>query len=255
VKYDHFGSQPLLRLLTNLTDWPSAGPGWRQVAAGQPADVLLLGHAGSDPGPLLTYGLPLVVLVEDDTPPDLLDRADAHILPSDPPEAVIALFDATQPKLSDGVRDWSDGHASISALSLEASRIAAALARLAASQNEPGPVLPLEAGLVRRLIRLRRDRERHFPAEIFADPAWDMLLDLTASRLEGRRVAVSSLCIAAAVPTTTALRWIRSLSEAGVFERATDTSDARRTWISLSTTANDGMMAWLRRFSEQFQAR
>jgi hypothetical protein len=168
---------------------------------------------------------------------------------------VIALFDATQPKLSDGVRDWSDGHASISALSLEASRIAAALARLAASQNEPGPVLPLEAGLVRRLIRLRRDRERHFPAEIFADPAWDMLLDLTASRLEGRRVAVSSLCIAAAVPTTTALRWIRSLSEAGVFERATDTSDARRTWISLSTTANDGMMAWLRRFSEQFQAR
>jgi len=36
-----------------------------------------------------------------------------------------------------------------------------------------------------------------------ADPAWDMLLDLTAARAESRAVSVSSLCIAAGVPTTT----------------------------------------------------
>lgn len=79
-----------------------------------------------------------------------------------------------------------------------------------------------------------------------------MLLDLAAARLEGTRVSVSSLCIAAAVPTTTALRWIRSLSEAGLFVRATDVNDARRTWIGLSDAAHAAMMAWLRRFAAVF---
>lgn len=258
MRYDHFGFQPPLRLLTNIPDWPDSGPGWLAVRPEQAqagADVLLLGHDGPDSQGLMALGLPLVVLVGDETPAALLDQAQAHVLPSDPPEAVAAALVGALVAQPDGVRDWSDGKASISALSLEASRIAAALARLAATQAEPQPDQPLDAGLVRRLIRLRRDRDRHFPAEIFADPAWDMMLDLAASRLEGRRVAVSSLCIAASVPTTTALRWIRSLSEAGIFERATDPADARRTWISLSVTAQDGMMAWLRRFAENFQPR
>jgi DNA-binding MarR family transcriptional regulator len=79
-----------------------------------------------------------------------------------------------------------------------------------------------------------------------------MLLDLAAARLEGNRVSVSSLCIASAVPTTTALRWIRSLSEAGIFERRTDENDARRTWIALSDGASDAVMVWLRRFAAVF---
>lgn len=255
MKYDHFGSQPPIRLVSNLSDWPASGPGWQRVAAGQAADVLLLGHHGQDGAPLLALGLPIVVLAEDGAPAELLDLAEAVVLPGDPPEAVAAVLASVLTAAPEGVRDWREGQASISALSLEANRIAAALARLAATQNDVGATQSLEPGLVRRLIRLRRDRERYFPAEIFADPAWDMLLDLVASRLEGRRVAVSSLCIAASVPTTTALRWIRSLSEAGLFERTTDPSDARRTWISLSETANNGMLAWLRRFSEQFQPR
>jgi hypothetical protein len=43
-------------------------------------------------------------------------------------------------------------------------------------------------------------REQFFGPDLFADPAWDILLDLYAARLEQQRVAVSSLCIAAAVP-------------------------------------------------------
>jgi hypothetical protein len=41
--------------------------------------------------------------------------------------------------------------------------------------------------------------------DLFADPGWDILLDLYAARQEGKQVSVSSLCIAAAVPPTTAL--------------------------------------------------
>ncbi|MFZ4690268.1 MAG: winged helix DNA-binding protein [Polymorphobacter sp.] len=117
------------------------------------------------------------------------------------------------------------------------------------------PDRPVDAALVRRLLRVRRDRDRYFPADIFADPAWDMLLDLIAAQLEGRQLPVSSLCIAADVPTTTALRWVRSLTEAGIFERSVDPADARRSHVRLSDTAATAMLAWLRAFSAQFVPR
>ncbi|MEI9850601.1 MAG: MarR family transcriptional regulator [Sphingomonas sp.] len=91
------------------------------------------------------------------------------------------------------------------------------------------------------MIRARRLRGQFFRSDLFADPAWDMLLDLYAAHLERRRVSVSSLCIAAAVPPTTALRWIGSLHDAGMFERQADPSDRRRAYIALSLKGLEGM--------------
>jgi hypothetical protein len=54
-------------------------------------------------------------------------------------------------------------------------------------------------------ICARRLRERLLPAGLFADPAWDMLLDLYAAEIEEQPVSVTSACIAAAAPATTAL--------------------------------------------------
>ncbi len=87
---------------------------------------------------------------------------------------------------------------------------------------------------IREMIRLRRMREDEFPSDLFADPAWDMLLDLTASRIEDKPVSVSSLCIASAVPATTALRWIKLMTDRGMLERRADSADARRIFIGLS---------------------
>ncbi len=98
---------------------------------------------------------------------------------------------------------------------------------------------------VRAIIRLRRMRDRYFRSDLFADPAWDMLLDLMAARLERMRVAVSSLCIAAAVPPTTALRWIKTMSDNGMFMRIADPEDGRRVFIELSDGAAAGMNAYL----------
>ncbi|MBC9034336.1 hypothetical protein IAG41_18255 [Sphingomonas sp. JC676] len=98
---------------------------------------------------------------------------------------------------------------------------------------------------IRAVIRSRRMRAQFFTDELFADPAWDMLLDLFAAELERRRVSVSSLCIAAAVPPTTALRWIGSLHDAGLFERHADPSDRRRAYIALSQKAMDGMRSYV----------
>ena len=102
------------------------------------------------------------------------------------------------------------------------------------------PALP-DPRLVRRIIRQRQLRARFFDGDLFADPAWDMLLDLTAARAEHTRVSVTSLCIASGVPPTTALRWIGQMTEAGLLERVEDETDRRRAFIALTDKAADGM--------------
>lgn len=121
----------------------------------------------------------------------------------------------------------------------------------------PRGVMPVEgaterqhAKAVRRILRQRRMREQYFPAELFADPAWDMLLDLYAARLEHQPVSVSSLCIAAAVPATTALRWIRTMTDAGLFVRESDPHDGRRIFIALSDNALDAMQRYFEALEE-----
>jgi hypothetical protein len=104
----------------------------------------------------------------------------------------------------------------------------------------PRPPLP-DPRLVRTIIRQRQLRAKFFDAELFADPAWDMLLDLTAARAEHTRVSVTSLCIASGVPPTTALRWIGQMTQSGLLERVEDESDRRRAFIALSDPAADGM--------------
>ena len=104
------------------------------------------------------------------------------------------------------------------------------------------PRVPLpDPRLVHQVIRQRRLRERYFEPGLFADPAWDILLDLTAARAEHRRVCVTSLCIAAAVPATTALRWIAQMTEMGLLVREQDPEDKRRAFIVLADSVADAM--------------
>lgn len=104
----------------------------------------------------------------------------------------------------------------------------------------------IDAAHIRAIIRARRLRDQFFRSDLFADPAWDMLLDLMAARIEKGRVAVSSLCIAAAVPPTTALRWIKALTDRGLFVRSADPLDGRRVYIALSDEAARSVAAYLR---------
>lgn len=97
------------------------------------------------------------------------------------------------------------------------------------------------ATLVRQRISLRRRRDEMFPPGLFADPAWDMLLDLYGAHIAQHRVPVSSLCIAAAVPATTALRWIGKLEKSGMIQRRSDPHDGRRVFIELTADAIGAM--------------
>jgi DNA-binding MarR family transcriptional regulator len=99
---------------------------------------------------------------------------------------------------------------------------------------------------LRNIIKARRSRDNFFPQALFADPAWDMLLELYLSTLTQIRVATSSLCLGAAVPATTALRWINALEAEGLIERRSDPLDGRRVFVALSPKGIDQMQAYFR---------
>jgi DNA-binding MarR family transcriptional regulator len=135
-------------------------------------------------------------------------------------------------------------------LSEEVSRIASTLARLSVGPDTTRPLVqPMPAGdmpavsieTVRQVIRARRLRSRFFSEELFADPAWDMLLDLLQAEIAQLRVPVSSLCIAASVPATTALRWLKTLVDQGLFVRRPDPHDGRRVYVELAPDASHAM--------------
>lgn len=113
----------------------------------------------------------------------------------------------------------------------------------------PRPPLP-DPRLVRRIIRQRQLRARFFDGELFADPAWDILLDLTAARAEHTRVSVTSLCIASGVPPTTALRWIGQMTEAGLLQRVEDETDRRRAFIALTDRTAEAMARYFAELGE-----
>ena len=134
-------------------------------------------------------------------------------------------------------------------LSDEVNRIAGVLAKLATSSasdangawGDRSKLPPVQVETVQRVIALRRLRDKYFDRALLADPGWDMLLDLFHAELANLRVPVSSLCVAASVPATTALRWIKMMANAGLFYRKPDPLDGRRIYVELSPEASEAM--------------
>ena len=84
------------------------------------------------------------------------------------------------------------------------------------------------------LLQIRAIRSNYLPQDLFGEPGWDILLDLYLHRRRAKRVSVTSACIAARVPPTTALRWISELIDRGLIEREGDPKDRRRAFLSLT---------------------
>lgn len=98
--------------------------------------------------------------------------------------------------------------------------------------------------IVKELISERRRRSAFFPSDLFADPAWDLLLVLTLAQTRQHRLSVSKLCSRVDVPATTALRWITKLTQQGLLTRRDDVTDGRRRFIELSADTYATMVAY-----------
>ena len=84
------------------------------------------------------------------------------------------------------------------------------------------------------IYRARRRRLEYFDADLFAEPAWDMLLDLFVNKALGRRINTTSLCLAAKVPQATGLRHIGILEGKGLVHRRPAPDDGRLTLVDLT---------------------
>ena len=84
------------------------------------------------------------------------------------------------------------------------------------------------------IYRMRQHRQSYFDSALFAEPAWDMMLDLFINKVRGARVSTTSLCLAAGVPHATGIRWIRTLREHGLLRRYRATDDARLMLIEIT---------------------
>ncbi|HEX8447509.1 MAG TPA: hypothetical protein VF649_12960, partial [Sphingomonas sp.] len=182
------------------------------------AAALLFVVAGGEPGPdfedvldrieaLATRGRAGMVVA---IVPELIDRTTARLrsdavpILCNPTEADAAVTIALAlVRANDSVRQDSGGNAErLRGIGSELERIARTLGDLAdvADDHRATPAPPpardgaaeIVAADFRRMLRDRRLREVYLGEGLFADPAWDMLLDLAAARIEGMPVAVSS---------------------------------------------------------------
>ena len=218
VELTRDGGPAMDRLLHQLSGDTADGRYTAVVAAPREMVDLLFSRIGGAPVELVIDG-------------DEAERAAALAIATSGIYRADRLSDIASDRSTERLRQLSD----------EVSRIASTLARLSngpsqTQRREPAPpgaeVPPVSADTVRSVIRARRLRSRFFEEELFADPAWDMLLDLLQAESSNLRVPVSSLCIAAAVPATTALRWLKTMVQEGIFVRRADPHWGQRHHVS-----------------------
>jgi hypothetical protein len=176
IELDHDGDSSSLDRLLDTVSREAEGGRFPAVVA---APIELLDPLAAQ----LSHSVQLVIDGSD------ADRATALAL---------ALATARDPaRLSDVASDRNT--ARLRQLSDEVSRIASTLARISAEAPAPAPELqkPAEGDVpdvpvetIRTVIRARRLRTRFFADDLFADPAWDMLLDLLQAEIAQLRVPV-----------------------------------------------------------------
>jgi DNA-binding MarR family transcriptional regulator len=116
-----------------------------------------------------------------------------------------------------------------------------------ARSHEHALSAPPGAELAAWLLMARRLREEVLGAELFSDPAWDILLDVYAAEAKGGKIQISSLAPVNGVPSSTARRWAHKLIELGLLERERDDRDHRLSYIRLSRHGHERIVLFIKR--------
>lgn len=94
--------------------------------------------------------------------------------------------------------------------------------------------------------KMRATVAKLFPRDVFRDFAWDILLELFVSEQRGRAICVKDLILVSGETSTSALRRIDRLEDAGLLQRRHDSPDQRRVSVALTAKGDDAMTALLR---------
>jgi DNA-binding MarR family transcriptional regulator len=95
---------------------------------------------------------------------------------------------------------------------------------------------PVELGEdhILSILIARRGRDALFGANLFSDPAWDILLELYAATLGKRSMSPAELSRAINTPASTTGRWLSALEACALIESRSDAILGPGTWIRLT---------------------
>ena len=96
----------------------------------------------------------------------------------------------------------------------------------------------------RQILAHRRRRLELFGAELFGEPAWEMLLLLYVGQTT-QRYTVGQLVQASGAPKSTGTRWIDHLEQQRLVEKDQHPTDGRTAFVKLSKRGQDALALYL----------
>lgn len=97
----------------------------------------------------------------------------------------------------------------------------------------------------RAVLDSRRARRRYFQADLFGEPAWEILLALFIDDESSARLSISRLAQQIETPLTTVVRWVNALEKAGLVSRDDHPTDRRTMFIRLSDKGRTALESYL----------
>lgn len=98
--------------------------------------------------------------------------------------------------------------------------------------------------LARKMVAARHLRLQLFPAGMFCEPAWDILLSLYSQPSGGYR-SISTLAESSSAPVGTAIRWVQYLEEQGLVIREVNGGDRAGEIVHLTDKAYRALQFYL----------
>ncbi len=136
----------------------------------------------------------------------------------------------------DGSHEWICNRLSMGKPDDDATRIEIEVESAAAPSDWIDPAMLLY--VAKLMVEGRRARAEIFPAALFADPAWDILLTAYVREAEGGTLTVADLTDAVGIGASNALRWMRALNTEGLIEYESGDGAGSMTTFRLSCVAH-----------------
>jgi len=125
--------------------------------------------------------------------------------------------------------------------------------RILLLEGEP-PTVHVTEDHILSILCVRRGREAAMGRELFSDPAWDILLELYAALLGGRKMTLGDVARSIDVPRSTIARWVSVLSDRQLILASVDVEDAAQLWLQLSPKGNAAMKNLVDQWGSAFRA-
>jgi DNA-binding MarR family transcriptional regulator len=116
-----------------------------------------------------------------------------------------------------------------------------------------GPPIQITEDHVRSVLNVRRGREVIFGQKLFSDPAWDVILELYASKFADRKMTASELASLIGAPRSIIVRWIATLVESGLIQVNAEGNETQPTF-ALTDAAAAKMARLVSQWSSAFFA-